>query len=488
MAHAFDNRNFIPGKQQTFYSVVSPSSRPDITNVLWEASSSPSLSPRIQSSSPQASPKPNHPPPSYEESIFNKALANRHNSQSSLHSPTIRYYSNHQQQQNSPNSTSFVSYSSPSTPIDRNHYQREQQQQQPVIDGYYPLASPHRSSDTKPPPPARMPKVSSTINNNNSIHRSNALPQFSPNGIKTSTTYLNTTQLHINQSSPPPPPPRYPLQPPAIPPRGSPICHQSISDFNSLASPKPTSQMIYRSPVISSTAKRNDISLEKQFHSLSITHNQYHGTTNGFNKNEYSIGQCRKCHETIINTDDSCNILGQIYHTSCAVCVICGRSVKNKHYFVKDQLYCEEDFLYTGFHQTLEHCIACGHLITDTVLQALGQSYHLTCFKCSKCSICLDGIPFITDKNKNLFCLHDYHMTYGPRCDKCSNPICPEDDSNETVRIISMGKTFHVQCYQCQDCSLQLNDEPDRRCYPLDNILLCQACCRRRLASANNNS
>jgi hypothetical protein len=122
MAHAFDNRNFIPGKQQTFYSVVSPSSRPDITNVLWEASSP---SPRIQSSSPQSSPKPNHPPPSYEESIFNKALANRHNSRSSLHSPSFHCYSNHP---NSPNPTisPFVSYSLPSTPNDSHQYQRQQ--------------------------------------------------------------------------------------------------------------------------------------------------------------------------------------------------------------------------------------------------------------------------------------------------------------------------------------------------------------------------
>ena len=57
------------------------------------------------------------------------------------------------------------------------------------------------------------------------------------------------------------------------------------------------------------------------------------------------IGECRKCGETITSLDDPCDILGQIYHSSCAVCVLCGRSVKNKHFFVKDQLYCEEDFL-----------------------------------------------------------------------------------------------------------------------------------------------
>jgi len=32
---------------------------------------------------------------------------------------------------------------------------------------------------------------------------------------------------------------------------------------------------------------------------------------------------------------------------------------------------------------------------------------------------------------------------------------------------------------------MQLGDEQDRRCYPLDDALLCQECCRQRLASVN---
>jgi hypothetical protein len=63
MAHAFDNRNFVPNKQQTFCSITSPSIS--------------------SSSSPRSSPKPNHPPPSYEESVFNKALTNHHHHLSS---------------------------------------------------------------------------------------------------------------------------------------------------------------------------------------------------------------------------------------------------------------------------------------------------------------------------------------------------------------------------------------------------------------------
>ena len=228
------------------------------------------------------------------------------------------------------------------------------------LEEYYSFVSPHRSSDTKPPPPARMPKVSSTINNN-SIHRTNILPQYSPNGMKTSTTYLNTTQLYITQPlsrdrpkpPPPPPPPRYPLHPPAIPPRSSPGRRQlssvMISNLNSSTSPKPTNQVIYRSPIPSSTVKPNDIvdthTLEHQFNSLKIQHKHKHETTNESTMKEHSIGRCRKCAEIIQNCDDACDILGQTYHSACAVCVLCGRSVKNKYFFVKDQLYCEEDYL-----------------------------------------------------------------------------------------------------------------------------------------------
>lgn len=343
MTNAFDNRNFLPAKQQTYYSLVSPSSaRPDVTNVLWEASSN---SPRL-TASPQASPRPNHPPPSYEESVFNKALANRHNSQSSLHSPSLRYY-NTQSSSNSPNPLVAPRNNENICPI-----------------------SPCMSSDTKPPTPARMPKYTHTIHSNNTV------TQFSPNGMKTSTTYLNTTQVYIHPSSqeqtPPPPPPRYPLNPPAVPPR---------------VSSKPNTPSLHRSTLMTSTAKRNEIldykTLESRFQSLSML-----DAARANDENRLILGPCQKCHHTIRNSDDSCQIFGQLYHNTCALCVVCGRSAKNKPYLVKDLLYCEEDFLvekieifrmfflncmlcfyfkYTGYHQTLEKCVACQHLITDTV-------------------------------------------------------------------------------------------------------------------------
>jgi hypothetical protein len=108
--------------------------------------------------------------------------------------------------------------------------------------------------------------------NNNYIPRANILPHYSPNGMKKSTTYLNTTQLYITQ--------------PAPQSRNSSIINQknsvTIPDFNSPKSHK----TIYRSPVLSSPIERNN--LEHRLNSLSIdNHHHIRDTTNESTIGEY---------------------------------------------------------------------------------------------------------------------------------------------------------------------------------------------------------
>lgn len=59
--------------------------------------------------------------------------------------------------------------------------------------------------------------------------------------------------------------------------------------------------------------------------------------------------------------------------------------------------------------------------------------------------------------------------------------ITPLSDSEETVRVVSMDKDYHVDCYKCEACQMQLTDEPDKRCYPLDGHLLCRNCHFQRI-------
>lgn len=39
---------------------------------------------------------------------------------------------------------------------------------------------------------------------------------------------------------------------------------------------------------------------------------------------------------------------------------------------------------------------------------------------------------------------------YAPRCYICHLSITPEPGQEETVRIVAMDKSFHINCYKCE--------------------------------------
>ncbi|KAI4500497.1 hypothetical protein M0802_004459 [Mischocyttarus mexicanus] len=134
------------------------------------------------------------------------------------------------------------------------------------------------------------------------------------------------------------------------------------------------------------------------------------------------FGICHTCGEKVTGAGQACQAMGNLYHTNCFICCSCGRALRGKAFYnVHGRVYCEEDYLYSGFQQTAEKCAICGHLIMEM-------------------------------------------------------------GTEETVRVVSMDKDFHVDCYVCEDCGMQLTDEPDKRCYPLDGRLMCRACHIQRIS------
>ncbi|MFH4978808.1 hypothetical protein AB6A40_005517 [Gnathostoma spinigerum] len=196
-----------------------------------------------------------------------------------------------------------------------------------------------------------------------------------------------------------------------------------------------------------------------------------------------STNNCSKCGEEITNARPGCAALDQIFHISCFQCEKCGKQLAGSSFYnVDGKPLCEADY-----KETLEKCSKCGKPISDKLLRASGSAFHPACFTCSVCNKCLDGVPFTVDSNNQIHCVPCFHERFAPRCAVCNKPIVPEEGEKESVRVVAMDKSFHVNCYRCEDCHVQLSSKIDGQgCYPLDSHLYCKNCNGKRLIALSS--
>ncbi|XP_022902717.1 thyroid receptor-interacting protein 6 isoform X2 [Onthophagus taurus] len=195
-------------------------------------------------------------------------------------------------------------------------------------------------------------------------------------------------------------------------------------------------------------------------------------------------GICVKCREKVIGENNGCTAMDKIYHTKCFTCNACAINLQGKPFYaLRGKPYCKEDYM-----NTLEKCSVCTKPILDRILRATGKPYHPKCFCCVICGKSLDGIPFTVDATNQIHCIEDFHKKFAPKCCVCNFPIMPEPGQDETVRVVALDRSFHIQCYKCEDCGLVLSSEAEGRgCYPLDDHVLCKSCNAKRVQALTNN-
>ncbi|KAM6902686.1 PDZ and LIM domain protein 5-like [Xenentodon cancila] len=108
---------------------------------------------------------------------------------------------------------------------------------------------------------------------------------------------------------------------------------------------------------------------------------------------------CARCNQKILG--EVMNALKQTWHVSCFVCASCQQPIRGNMFHMEDgQPYCEKDY-YTLFGT---NCHGCDFPIEagDKFLEALGFTWHDTCFVCAVCSANLEGQGFFSKKDKPL--------------------------------------------------------------------------------------
>ncbi|XP_072280048.1 LIM domain-binding protein 3 isoform X7 [Pyxicephalus adspersus] len=114
---------------------------------------------------------------------------------------------------------------------------------------------------------------------------------------------------------------------------------------------------------------------------------------------QYFAPTCARCNTKIMG--EVMHALRQTWHTTCFVCAACRKPFGNSLFHMEDgEPYCEKD--YVALFST--KCHGCDFPVEagDKFIEALGHTWHDSCFICAVCHVNLEGQPFYSKKDKPL--------------------------------------------------------------------------------------
>ncbi|CAI9604072.1 unnamed protein product, partial [Staurois parvus] len=194
---------------------------------------------------------------------------------------------------------------------------------------------------------------------------------------------------------------------------------QNRSSILQAAQPAPSGE---KTPICSQCNKvirgRYLLALGRYYHPEEFTCSQCHKVVEegGFFEEKGSIfcprcydvrfaPNCAKCKKKI--TGEIMHALKMTWHVQCFTCAFCKTPIRNRAFYMEEgQPYCERD--YEKMFGT--KCRGCDFKIDagDRFLEALGFSWHDTCFVCAICQANLEGKTFYSKKDKPLCKTHAF--------------------------------------------------------------------------------
>ncbi|CAF0813109.1 unnamed protein product [Adineta steineri] len=167
------------------------------------------------------------------------------------------------------------------------------------------------------------------------------------------------------------------------------------------------------------------------------------------NTNATATATCHTCGINIrgpyISAIGHCYCVNHFTCSNCSTNLIeCGFVEEN------GKLYCEQDF-----EQFLApHCAKCSQAILKECVHALEKTWHPECFTCTACKKSIGTGSFHVEEGEP-YCIEDYRRMFQAKCTSCDFPIEPGDKYLE-----AMGGTYHVECFNCSMCQVNLNGQP----------------------------
>uniref|UniRef100_A0A8C1U2E1 LIM domain binding 3a n=1 Tax=Cyprinus carpio TaxID=7962 RepID=A0A8C1U2E1_CYPCA len=292
-----------------------------------------------------------------------------------------------------------------------------------IVPAAYPAApAPPMVHKPAPPPPAPAVAPASSSNRPPWVTDGNFAQKFDPSKPTT------TTNIRVNplpQAAPPPPvyiPNPVPAPTPAAP---SPAFNPAPSPFNPAPFPPVARGVAQRAERFAASNRTplcgacNSIirgpflvALGRSWHPEEFNCHYCHTCladvsfveeqNNVYCENcygEFFAPTCARCNTKIMG--EVMHALRQTWHTTCFVCAACGKPFGNSLFHMEDgEPYCEKDYI--ALFST--KCHGCDFPVEagDKFIEALGHTWHDTCFVCAVCHVNLEGQPFYSKKDKPL--------------------------------------------------------------------------------------